>query len=137
MTALIDEGLFAKTDDGVALVGSTCHACGTTTFPRQSSCPRCPSEQMDDRVLPRQGTLWSWTVQRFEPKPPYRGPQPFEPYGVGYVDLGGLVLVESRLTESDPARLRIGDEVELVLVPLPTDDSEVTTFAFARVEARA
>jgi uncharacterized OB-fold protein len=58
--------------------------------------------------LPDRGTLWTWTVQAFEPKPPYRAPESgFTPYGVGYVDLGE-VIVESRLT-GEPARDRPAD----------------------------
>ena len=55
----------------------------------------------------------------FPPKsPPYPGTAgDFVPYGVGYVELPGQVRVEARLTESDPAKLRIGMEMELVLVP--------------------
>jgi uncharacterized OB-fold protein len=43
--------------------------------------------------------------------------------------------VESRLTESDPAKLVNGMEVELVIVPFRTDDdgNEVVTFAFGPV----
>ena len=44
------------------------------------------------------------------------GPEEFEPYGVGYVELPGEVRVEARLTESDPARLRIGMPMELTLI---------------------
>ena len=45
------------------------------------------------------------------------------------------MIVESRLTENDPDRLRIGMPVELVIVPFTTDDEgrEVVTFAFAPV----
>jgi uncharacterized OB-fold protein len=69
-------------------------------------------------MLARRGTLWSWTIQRFRPKsPPYAGPEEFEPYGVGYVELPGEVRVEARLTESDPANLRIGMPMELTLIP--------------------
>jgi uncharacterized OB-fold protein len=37
------------------------------------------------------GTLWTWTVQRFPPKsPPYvPPPQGFQPFAVGYVELAG------------------------------------------------
>jgi len=66
-------------------------------------------------------------VQGFEPKPPYQGD--WTPYGVGYVDLGD-VIVEARLTESDPSRLRIGSDMKLVLVPLREG---VQTFAFGSV----
>jgi hypothetical protein len=42
------------------------------------------------------------------------------------------VKVEARLTESDPATLRHGMTMELVLVPFRTDDdgNDVVTFAF-------
>ena len=82
------------------------------SFPRQGTCPRCTSTDVTERRLARRGTLWSWTIQRFRPKsPPYTGPEEFEPYGVGYVELPGEVRVEARLTESDPSKLadRDGD----------------------------
>jgi uncharacterized OB-fold protein len=71
-------------------------------------------------------------VQGFRPKPPYLGPEAFEPYGVGYVELPGATMVEARLTESDPERLCIGDRMRLVIVPFRTDEQgrEVMTFAF-------
>ena len=75
--------------------------------------------------------MWTWTIQCFEPKsPPYAGAAgPFEPFGVGYVELPGELRVEARLTEADPARLRIGMPMELVLVPAPGRHDAVT-FAF-------
>ena len=81
----------------------------------------CTSDDVEERRLARRGTLWTWTVQRFPPKsPPYAGAaEEFEPYGVGYVELPGEVRVEARLTESDPARLRIGMPMELTLIPAP------------------
>jgi|KBSSwiStaDraftv2_1062776.scaffolds.fasta_scaffold13416_8 uncharacterized OB-fold protein len=130
---LIDEGILVEDEDGPRLVGSSCRSCGTTTFPRQEACPKCARVDMADSLLPRRGTLWSFTVQGFRPKPPYAGPGEFVPYGVGYVELPGVVLVEAVLTENDPERLRIGDEMELVLVPLRRDEdgTEILTFAFA------
>jgi uncharacterized OB-fold protein len=52
---------------------------------------------------------------------------------VGYVQLGGEVKVETRLTETNG--LQIGMDMELVLVPFRTDDqgNEVVTFAFRPV----
>jgi hypothetical protein len=51
---------------------------------------------------------------------------------LGYVDLGGELLVETRLTENEPERLEIGAELELVLIPLyrEEDGTEVLTYAF-------
>jgi uncharacterized OB-fold protein len=92
---------------------------------------------MEDRLLPRRGSLWAWTTQEFPPpSPPYAGPtgDAFEPFGLGYVDLDE-VKVETRLTEAEPSRLAHGMEMELVVVPLRTDDdgNEVVSFAFRPV----
>jgi uncharacterized OB-fold protein len=120
-------GVLAGTTDAPQLIGSECARCGTVAFPRQPSCPRCTSEEVRERLLGRRGTLWTWTVQCFEPKsPPYTGAEPFAPYGVGYVELPGEVRVEARLTESDPARLRIGMEMELTVIALGSG----VTYAF-------
>jgi uncharacterized OB-fold protein len=93
---------------------------------------------MREVALATRGTLWSWTIQGFEPKPPYAGSGPFAPYGVGYVEVAAsadgaaAVLVESRLTVAEPGQLHIGDELELVIVPfrLDADGNELVTFAF-------
>jgi uncharacterized OB-fold protein len=132
----VAEGLIGGTAEAPVLIGSACRRCGTVTFPRQASCPRCTSEDVEERELQRRGTLWTWTIQCFPPKsPPYAvaDPAAFVPYGVGYVELPGEVRVETRLTVADPAVLRIGMPMELTLVPAPGLDGAVT-FAFAPVE---
>lgn len=129
---LIDPELIAGTEQEPRLIGSACEQCGTVTFPRQSSCPRCTSEDVNARELATRGTLWTWTIQCFAPKaPPYLegAVKEFEPYGVGYIELPGEVRVEARLTESDPDRLQIGMPMELTLIPVP-GASEKLTFAF-------
>jgi uncharacterized OB-fold protein len=133
---LIDPELIADGEQGPRLLGSACERCGTVTFPRQSSCPRCTSEDVHTRELATRGALWTWTIQCFPPKtPPYLegGVEGFEPYGVGYIELPGEVRVEARLTESDPERLRIGMPMELTLIPVP-GASEKLTFAFRPLE---
>ncbi|WP_330351057.1 Zn-ribbon domain-containing OB-fold protein [Streptomyces sp. NBC_00582] len=140
-TRLIDESLFEsgetrgtrEFDDGdpPPLVGARCSGCGTVVFPRQASCPRCSDEAMSAHVLPVSGHVWSWTLQAFPPKPPYRPPAGgHRPYHVGYVDLGE-VLVEARLAVSR-AEIRIGLPVRLTSVPAYRDEdgTEVATFAF-------
>jgi uncharacterized OB-fold protein len=128
-------GLIAGSAEAPALIGSVCRRCGVVAFPRQGSCAACTSSDVEERRLARRGTLWTWTIQGFVPKsPPYAGAaEEFEPYGVGYVELPGEVRVEARLTEADPHRLRIGMEMELVLVPAPGAGG-AQTFAFRPVE---
>ncbi len=96
---------------------------------------------MSDVLLPRRGTVVAWTTQGFPPGPPYAGPTgtDFTPFGVGLVQLGDVVRVEGRLTESDPARLAFGMEVELTMVPLATNENgeEIITFAFRPVVTEA
>ncbi|MCW2621351.1 MAG: hypothetical protein JWL64_953 [Frankiales bacterium] len=128
--SIVDERLFTG-DDDPQLVGSRCAQCSTVTFPQQASCPRCAGSDVAPHPLAREGALWSWTVQAFPPKPPYVPAEgPFQPYGVGYVDLGGEVLVESRLTAAQG--LRIGMPVCLVLDEWTPGR---TTYAFAPVPA--
>ena len=127
----IADGLIAGTAQEPRLIGSECRRCGTVTFPKQGSCPRCTSEDVAERLLARQGTLWTWTIQCFPPKsPPYAGDkESFEPYGVGYVELPGEVRVETLLTVDDPQELKIGMPMELTLVPAP-GASGALTYAF-------
>lgn len=126
------------------LIGSRCGSCSATTFPVQDRCPRCSGAEMSEVLLPRRGTVVAWTTQGFPPGPPYAGPtgNDFVPFGMGLVQLGlgkdAVIRVEGRLTENDPAKLQFGQEVELTMVPLITDEegNEILTFAFAPVGAR-
>ena len=135
----VQEGVLTGLDGEPRLIGSRCTDCGTYTFPVQNGCARCTGSDMETVELATRGTLWTWTVQGFPPKaPPYIGdadPSTFEPFGVGYVELPGQCKVETRLTENDPAKLRIGMEMELTLVPLARtgDGDTVMTFAFRPV----
>jgi uncharacterized protein len=129
-TRLIDETLFDGADPP-RLVGARCTGCRTVVFPRQDSCPRCSDGAMAAHVLPDSGEIWSWTVQSFPPKEPYRPPaEGHQPYALGYVDLGEI-LVEARL--DIPRRLiRIGLPVRLTTVEAYRDEdgTQVLTFAF-------
>ena len=136
-------GVFTWPSEEPQLIGGRCGPCAAVAFPVSTSCPRCGSTEISEHRLPRRGSLWTWTTQGFLPKEPYAGgetPETFQPYGVGVVQLGDEVRVEGRLTESDPDRLEIGMEMEVVVVPFRMergadgeDDTEVMVFAFAPV----
>lgn len=133
-------GVFTWPDETPRLIGSRCRPCRAVTFPAQDCCPRCGTQEMEEHLLPRRGTLYSWTTQEFLPKEPYAGGETretFKPYGIGLVELGDEVRVEGRLTECDPSKLEFGMEVELVVVPFRVDpgdpggeSTEVLVYAF-------
>jgi uncharacterized protein len=135
-------GLFTWPDVDPQLIGSRCGGCAATTFPTQSRCPRCGGRDMSELLLPRRGTLVSFTTQEYPPILPYAGDDSgasFEPFGVGLVQLDDVVRIDARLTESDPTKLAFGMHVELKVIPFYTDSAgdEVVTFAFAPVSANS
>ena len=135
----IKEGLFTWPSEDPRLIGSKCKNCGEITFPAQNSCPNCCLEDVENIHLSNKGKLWTWTVQGFFPKsPPYAGPdtpETFVPFGVGYIELADEVKVESRLTENDPEKLKIGMDMELVIERFREDEegNDVMIFAFRPV----
>ncbi len=106
--------LIRSVDGTARLVGSACAACATQTFPAQSGCPRCGSNDVAEVALPSEGSVWTWTVQRFAPKPPYQGASPYEPFALAYIDLGP-VKVESRLRGKAVEEWKIGDAVRFAV----------------------
>lgn len=126
----VAEGLFTWPSDEPQLIASTNG--GRLTFPAKAG-----EEQV---LLKRRGTLWGFTTQQFRPpSPPYDGddtPETFQPYALGYVELPEQLLIQARFTEPDPAKLTIGQPMELVVVPYTTrpGGTEILTYAFAPVE---
>lgn len=89
--------------------------------------PGDAAQMLEPVALSRVGKLWSWTTQSFEPKEPYQGPKPFQPYLIGYVELEGEVIVESRLVDAQPQDLHIGMPMALAIIPF---DETRSTYAF-------
>jgi uncharacterized protein len=114
----IAEGLFTSEQEP-RLIGGRNRATGRIVFP-------CPDGgDFEPHPLSRQGTLWSYTIQRFRPKsPPYAGPDAFEPWAVAYVELPGETIVETRLANVALDDITIGMLLELALVPLDPAASE-------------
>jgi uncharacterized protein len=77
--------------------------------------------------LSRTGTLWSFTRQDFKPKPPYDGPEEFNPFLLGYVELPGEIIVESYIIDTTLEELKIGMALEFVITPF---DEKRSTYAF-------
>ena len=134
----VDALLFDWPSSEPALKASRCVACRALAFPIATSCRYCGGGKVTQEHLPRRGRLWAWTIQRFRPKAPYRTTEDaatFTPFGLGYIELPGALCIESRLTESDPGKLRIGLEMQLVIYPqwVEADGTAVMSFAFSPI----
>src|SRR5690349_18961172 len=75
--------------------------------------PLPAGDEFEPYALPAEGTLWSFTIQRFCPKTPYLGAGDeanFKPYAVGYVELPEII-VETRIVIDDFSALHIGQRM--------------------------
>ncbi|MHB1342829.1 MAG: Zn-ribbon domain-containing OB-fold protein [Thermoleophilia bacterium] len=117
---LVGEGLFVRPTSplGVAhLIGSKCRSCAEVTFPKQPWCANCGGDAVE-LPLSTRGKLYSFTNVHNAPPEGYKGPIP---YGVGSVEVDG-VRIMCNISESNPAKLSIGMEMELVVDALFVDD---------------
>ncbi|MGH3674330.1 MAG: Zn-ribbon domain-containing OB-fold protein [Mycobacterium sp.] len=139
----IADNLFRQTTDGLHLIGGRCSNCGDVMFPVRATCANCQSTEVAEELLPRRGSVWTWTTQSFLPKAPYTGSETeadFQGFVVGYVDLPGACLVQTRI-DVPPERAAdaaaIGTEVETVAIEFTRggDGSPVHTYAFRPVSA--
>lgn len=112
----IAEGLFTDAAQP-QLIGGRDTTSGRIVFP-------CPAnDRFEPVALPQEGTLWSYTIQRFRPKsPPYSGPEAFSPWAIGYVELPGATIVEARIVGVDFEDIAIGMKLHLTATPLDPDD---------------
>ncbi|WP_206051898.1 Zn-ribbon domain-containing OB-fold protein [Nocardioides ferulae] len=136
----IAEDLFTWPAEEPALIGGKASD-GSVVFPyRASRLVAGKREELEKIELPRRGALWTFTSQVFRPtSPPYAGEddaKSFQPYTVGYVELPGGLRIEGRLTEPDPEKLTIGQEMEVVVLPFAHDaeGKQTVTYAFRPVD---
>ena len=133
-TVPVAEGLFVLDNGTPSLIGSRCRGCGTVYFPQALSCrnPHCRTKLLERALLPNTGTLFSYTIQRYQPPPLFRMDD-WAPYSIGLVDLGDGVQVMGMLTGMAHEDIRIGMALRLVIEPLFTDAvrGSVTTYKFA------
>lgn len=103
------------------LIGTRCRACGSVFFPREDSfCrnPVCAGTELDEVLLSRRGTVWSYTDGRYRPPLPYVSDPDaeWEPYTLVAVELAAesMVVLGQAAPGVSAADLAVGMEVELV-----------------------
>jgi uncharacterized OB-fold protein len=121
------EGWFTI-DDEPRLLGNRCTTCGTVFFPKASFfCrnPACDGAEFEEARLSRRGRIWSFTDAQYQPPPPYvpRGEE-FTPFALAAVELAEeQMVVLGQVAEGVSIdELAVGQEVELVVEPLWSDD---------------
>lgn len=130
--SVIAQDLLRQGEGGPRLVGGRRLSDGKVVFPL----PQGPERELYEAVdLASEGSLWSYTVQRFRPKsPPYAGAdddKSFQPFALGYVELPGQVIVESRLKVKDFSTLKVGLPMRLTTEAFPTAaNPDAVTYAF-------
>jgi uncharacterized OB-fold protein len=123
-----------------ALIGSQCTECGTVFFPKTAGfCknPACNGEEFTDAELSRRGRIWSYTDAQYQPPPPYiPATDPYVPFALAAVELPeGLVVLGQVADGYGVADLKVGNEVELVVETLYTDETgERTTWRWKPVD---
>lgn len=134
----VADGLYDIVDGEVRLIAGRPQDGGPLAFPFPQGSEAARYEPV---LLPATGTLWSWTVQRFAPKAPYDGPSEadFTPYGVAYVQLGDMLIVEGRMIDADLGTLRIGQPMRVVTEAYASDagGAPIETYAFAPIGAQS
>lgn len=129
----IADGLIEWEGASPRLVGGQRKSDGKVVFPMPEG---AEARFFDPVTLASEGSLWSYTVQRFRPKsPPYMGDDDdhtFKPFALGYVELPGQVIVETRIETDDFDTLKIGMPMRLDVAPFrrAPDGAELVTYVF-------
>ncbi|MCP5145945.1 MAG: OB-fold domain-containing protein [Gammaproteobacteria bacterium] len=113
--APINDGMVRSLDPAhgqIELLGSRCATCGEVSLGTNAVCLNCGGDNIESIALGSEGTLWTFTVVRHRPPGNYLGPDPFEPFGVGLVELPSGLRVMTPL-DGDISTFRIGDKVRL------------------------
>ena len=128
------EGLFRWPSDSPALIGGRCKLCGNYFFPKALPFhkPDCEGD-VEEIFLSRSGKLQSFTVQHYPAPPPFLYNEPFEPYGIGTVELPEGICIPGMLTGVDVKNIRVGMAAKLVIEKLyeESDGTEIMTWKFA------
>jgi len=115
------EGFLTDTSrplEEVRLKGVRCKSCGVVLFGTRRACENCGGRELEELALSTRGKIWSFTIQRYPPPPPFKlgstKREEWKPRTIAWIDLpeGARIL---GIVDCKPEEARIGMEVELVI----------------------
>lgn len=104
-----------------SLIGCRCLKCGERFFVKRQICENCQSQELEEITLSNRGKLYAFSVMNYPPPPPYKPAKPFVPFGIGWIELPEGLVIYSLLTENDPAKLKVGMDMELTICKFDED----------------
>lgn len=132
-------GFFQRLKTEQRLYGMRCSHCGRTYLPPRPVCGNCWKEMEDWVPLGRQGTLIAKTIAHYRILDALTGEPRQTPFLLGLVQLDGADTTLNHFIEApDPAKVRIGDRVEVVLRAAPEGNAgDILSFKWMDAGARS
>ncbi len=104
--------------DNNRFVGIRCPQCKSILFPAAMVCPLCHVKVGEDWVeLGEKGTVEDFAIVEMSVLDPSTGKERVESQPQAVIRLDGGAVMEHRLEEKDPQKLRVGMRVEAVFKP--------------------
>jgi uncharacterized OB-fold protein len=107
----------------VRFTGSLCRACGVALLGVRRRCENCASRDVDSVEFESTGVIYSVTVQRYPPPPPFAAPTPWLPRAIAWIDLDGHGPRIMAPVAGSADAARIGSRVRFAFVVGWSDDA--------------
>jgi uncharacterized OB-fold protein len=111
-------------DGGLHLVGSHCKHCDARTFPLNTLCPFCLSDDVETVPLSNVGSLYSFTFVHIAPA------NWKVPYGIAYVDLPEGVRVFGKLADADSTHWKLDQQVRIEVTSVPGANDQAPQYQY-------
>jgi uncharacterized OB-fold protein len=113
------------------LPGCKCRDCGEVYYPRRMRCSNCTSVNLEEIAVTPRGKIASYTTLTLAPP----GSAVTAPYSIGAVVTPEGAHITTVLTEPDPEKLKVGMDVEMVVLKVKEDaeGNDVMAYMFKPV----
>jgi len=99
--------------DTVRLAGSRCRDCGITLLGERHRCENCSSKNVAHEIFAAEGTVYTYTVQRYPPPQPNALTGSWSPRPLAWIDLTDGPRILGPI-DCAPEAVEIGSKVRLV-----------------------